>query len=52
MFCSGFSDGPFCLQAYAPRYPTPKEENWYFILADPSMVRILGAGCHLTQTMQ
>ena len=32
---------PACLpalQAYAPRYPLPKEENWYFLLADPAAV--------------
>ena len=27
------------LQAYAPQYPVPKEERWYFLLADPSVVR-------------
>ncbi len=26
-------------QAYAPQYPVPKEERWYFLLADPSVVR-------------
>jgi hypothetical protein len=29
---------PASLQAYAPRYPLPKEENWYFLLADPAAV--------------
>lgn len=25
-------------QAYAPRYPSPKEEAWYFLVADNSSV--------------
>lgn len=24
------------VQAYAPGFPFPKEENWYFVLADPT----------------
>lgn len=29
-------------QAYAPQYPVPKEERWFFVLADPTTV---GWGC-------
>lgn len=25
-------------QAYAPQYPVPKEERWFFVLADPATV--------------
>ena len=28
-------------QAYAPRFPAKKEEQWYFLLADPSRNAVL-----------
>ena len=29
------------MQAYAPSFPQPKEEAWYFLLADPAAVSLL-----------
>ena len=28
--------------AYAPHYPVPRQEYWYFILADPAVNGVLG----------
>ena len=39
VLCSPAPDSPPRMQAYAPRFPAPKEENWYFVVADANAVR-------------